>query len=87
MVDIKVSESTAPRVLVYFSLSEVNLRAFFIIHIKLQNDIYTAVELKKKKKTSNMIEFQFHDGNFRGSFQSELHSKQEYTAEMIFTIP
>lgn len=56
--------------------------------MKLQNDIYTAVELKKKKKTASiMIEFQLHDGNFRGSFQSELHSKQEYTAEMIFTIP
>lgn len=55
--------------------------------MKLQNDIYTAVELKKKKTASNMIEFQLHDGNFRGSFQSELHSKQEYTAEMIFTIP
>ena len=53
--------------------------------MKLQNDIYTAVELKKK--ASNMIEFQLHDGNFRGSFQSELHSKKEYTAEMIFTIP
>ena len=52
--------------------------------MKLQNDIYTAVELKKKKKASNMIEFQLHDGNFRGSFQSELHSKQEYTAEMMF---
>lgn len=54
--------------------------------MKLQNDIYTAVELKKKT-ASNMIEFQLHDGNFRGLFQSELHSKQEYTAEMIFTIP
>ena len=54
--------------------------------MKLQNDIYTAVELKKKKTASIMIEFQLHDGNSRGSFQSELHSKQEYTGEMIFTI-